>query len=829
VILTDDKGNNMRGLQVYEFPLLLVLFGSPIIIGTVHPPVIIVEFIFLLIAFILFFKRISTYIPGTIYIIMICVELLGSMIMIIQLIPLPVSLLNILSPNAVAIYKELSNTLRIDPVNVISLDYNSTVIELLKSLSCIMLLIMAGMGSSESRRRMLFTIVLSGFTVFMIGIYQKASGYDRLLDYYKPDVIGPYLTSTIVNTNNLSALFGMCSLCSLGIGLSLKNNILKYNWFFIATVLSAGTFLTLSRGGIISFCGGMLFLLVIILISNNIKIKTIIYCNIFIVLLIALLSWLAYAEISSEMETINSVNKITSDKKLYIIKESLKMAKSYWLTGVGKGAFENAVIMFKINDKLSWSHAENAFVNMACEMGIPYSIIFVISFIIIVITYGATILSFELLSYTTAIVFVLLTNLFDYNIEIASIKYYLYVILGQASAEYSNKIFKTTNSSIVKHIGKYCIFTGVLLLPFSICAMRNSITEDTKKINNISIKKNDYKNLYNDIIKRHPADYYLPLIAGVSVYKKDKHQISYALSLLNYSLFLNKHSSFTHLYLADIYWNYLPDKSVYHYKQAIVNDPDLALTVYEQIEKKKHKDKKIYDVVPNMPRPMAEFINHLIKYDRLYEAGIYSDMLLEIYPDNSYIIESKIKYCLSINDYDCMNKYSIKMTTLYPGNSNAVVMAINSLLLQMKFKEAIILLEKYLIMDPANTTYLLKMADIQQNIGEYGKAKNILSELVTFDGISNEVISKAYSMKGYISEKEGKFITALTEYKRAKDLSPEKEEIYWGIYRIYKNIGNYNEAIEILQDLKRINKYNPHIEKEIDHILNIKKYKAVNE
>jgi len=181
----------------------------------------------------------------------------------LQLVPLPLGILRLLSPAAAEIWTAPIDAGRRLGWGSLSIDPGATGLELVKlALYAAVYSTLVGMRMRGDLRRLADVVLGVAVFVAAIGLLRKAAGGGPILELYAPEQVGESdaVISTLVNSNHLAGFLALATL--LGIGRAATASLLAARLSYgTASVFCGVTLaLTLSRGGIAAFGVGLVLL-----------------------------------------------------------------------------------------------------------------------------------------------------------------------------------------------------------------------------------------------------------------------------------------------------------------------------------------------------------------------------------------------------------------------------------------------------------------------------------------------------------------------------------------------------------------------------------------
>ncbi|MCS7307452.1 MAG: O-antigen ligase family protein [Aquificaceae bacterium] len=385
------------------------------------------------------------------------------LMLLLQMLPLPFSLLSLLSDRRVEVATSLDNLIK-SGQNFLTITYSPyiTFKELL--LHATGFFVAFVLYRLLDRRRLVallyFFMALAVFES-LYGIYQFALQYPGVL-WEKVHFAGT-ARGTFINRNHFAGFLELTTFLTIAYMLSLgrwkeefsfKNLVSSEHMYkqmvllFISATMVTALLLSMSRGGIVSFLGGLVFFVTLIAIklkSYRHKKEGGVYEYVLLLLLslaVIVMSWASIGYIQSRFMKAEE----DAQSRISVWLDSIKGIKEHPLLGTGGGTFEYAYYMYKERNKesLIYEHAHNDYIEYAVETGLVGAFLFFLPFFSFLFLGIRKLISlnlrksslefFSLLACITGIFSILVHSLVDFNLQIPANLYLAYALVGIGGA-----------------------------------------------------------------------------------------------------------------------------------------------------------------------------------------------------------------------------------------------------------------------------------------------------------------------------------------------------------------------------------------------------------
>ncbi|MCI0469170.1 MAG: O-antigen ligase family protein [Nitrospirae bacterium] len=284
---------------------------------------------------------------------------------LLQLIPLPVSLISIFHP----LFKDIINIL--PEVNQsyhsLSIYPFATEMELSRNIIYLMVFSMAALGLRDrnNMHNILKAIVIFGFILSIFGILQKAAWNGKIY-WFRELTQGGVPFGPFVNRNHFAGFIGMILPLSLGIGFISRDPNKKVMYIFFSVVMGIALFFSLSRGGIVSFFASMIMFSFIVF-AKTLSTRRLVPIVMF---LVALFSYLIYLGVTPIIDRFSQTD-IANEQRLLVWQGTYTAIKDYAFFGSGLGTYRYVFKIYQPDNIAGYyDHAHNDYLELLLEAGI---------------------------------------------------------------------------------------------------------------------------------------------------------------------------------------------------------------------------------------------------------------------------------------------------------------------------------------------------------------------------------------------------------------------------------------------------------------------------
>ncbi|HEY0708790.1 MAG TPA: O-antigen ligase family protein [Polyangia bacterium] len=290
---------------------------------------------------------------------------------LLQLLPLPAALVELISPRALQIR---TDALGARPSFLpLTLDVPATLLAAARGVACLAVLIVGASAVRRGKQHLLvLPIVFLGAFIAVLSFVQRGLGAETILGFYRvTDMPGSGFFGTFVSGNHAASFFTIAALLGLGCARD-SDGHLRAVLGAASLICVAAVFSTLSRFGIVGLAAGGFAMLTAWLVNRLGGIRGLIAAVGIGVIGAPLAVSLALAQRGG------SGALPLNDFKFRGWDDALELAVNFPLVGVGRGAFEAPATAFRDNPEgVRLVFPENILLQFATEWGFPVTLLLI--------------------------------------------------------------------------------------------------------------------------------------------------------------------------------------------------------------------------------------------------------------------------------------------------------------------------------------------------------------------------------------------------------------------------------------------------------------------
>lgn len=425
--------------------------------------------------------------------------------MIIQIIPLPVFLVKVLSPQSFHAYKPLLDVLGTDVWIPLTVNQKATTTELLRFVTYAVFYIFAIqlLTSGERLRRVVTSVVGLGVVVSFVAILQSFTSPGEFYWFRQVPVnaesFGPW-----INRSQYCGFIGMVFPLALALFLfyspnvssedSLRSKIVTFftmpngNMYLLLTfgvgIMFASVFLSLSRGGVLSLIVASLTFLMLFSLRNRKRSRLFILAT--ACFLVLVVGWFGIGPLLERFDNLLlEAGAATTGRygRLFVWLDTLNIIRDFPLTGSGFATFLNIYPSYRtVSGTGKFEHAHNDYLELLSDGGV-IGFGLVAWFVIVIVLHGwhqiwrrrdnfAVFVSIGALS---GIIALLTHSITDFNMHNMAVGLYFFFICALLVSAGNTRFHYSSHSTLLpkaSSAGKYTFFLLSLLLLSGVIAIK---------------------------------------------------------------------------------------------------------------------------------------------------------------------------------------------------------------------------------------------------------------------------------------------------------------------------------------------------------------------
>ncbi len=813
----EARPESQRFSWFIEGPIYLLVFFTPLAIGTAHLWSASIMLAVSLVAFValIFRKRRS---QRRFLVFPMGVALLAAAgFTLWQLLPLPAFLVGWLNPGAANLYDYLlsgSDLWTDSSWRALSLDTPGTAgaVIYFSAYALAFLVVVNYFNQRRRSRRLLKAIAWSGFSVALIGFFSKLFMAKSIWGIY-PVAADTFFFSTFINANHLAGFLGLCAPIALGIGLSARGRQNKALFGFMGVIIGAAVFLSLSRGGIVALLIGLVFLLFFSAARRVRNLERTFLVQAAVAGVLVLAAYLAYDTVIKELRSLGDLEAIQEEVKIRSWAGTVPMMAEHPLVGIGKGAYATVYPRYKtIASDRTFHHAENQLLQVLVEWGLPFGLFFLAAFLaMFALALSRARHSMTMGGCLAGVFTVGLQNLVDFNLEVGGVAFSFVVVMAVLSAALTRhagpprslELRPRLSATMMKALALVVLLVAV---PCGWHASRHALKSASATLlaaqASGSAEPCDPGPLGEaacDLLRYHPGDYLAPLVIGRAYLEQlPEPNLPRAVHWLARALFLNPTAATIHqlagraLYLAGFH-----DQALVEYQSAAQWDPSvLTATTMEVMRLTGDADMAIRatPVDGDLYLRLARNLRNLGKTDACAKAA-----RLALEQDSTLIAAMDLLADLAFRAgrYDEALASARRIVEVDPLYDRAYSLQGRVLRRNGQTLAAEKIWQAGLLQVPDSSLISQHLVELYLSDNRIPEAEGVATRLHNYAASDDVSQSRLHFLLGRISEVKGSLVASRRSYRLAATLAPRN---LWYLYRV----GQMGEKMGDREEAKRI-------------------------
>jgi len=574
----------------------------------------------------------------------------------LQLIPLPMSLLELLSPNSARLYLMAHPELSMAPISV---DVLSTARAAIHQCIFGMVVVLVVTSGRSATKIIAWIIVANGALMTAVAMIHSLLGLDQVLGFYdslhREKVIG--FVGPFVNPNTLAGYLVLSTFSALGLAVSEEDSS-RLRFALIAGLVSmAGVVLTESRGGLVALGVGCIFFtgLAISLPTEDRPGLHSRMRGVSVALLIALCMAIGYAWTTQDDWRSLTQAALLDDGKVQAWNVLGAWLTDYGTVGSGRGTFEYVYPQFQTSAvEGTVTHAENIVVQMLMEYGhVLGSIVLSLGlFVCIFATYRfRTHRRGVLAGALVAVAAVLLQQGLDFGLESMGLSLSIAALLGCLFTEPGEKL--SVQRARMVMVGPFVIGCVLLCVYGPDCYAMQSDGHFERLRSAESVERIREDATY--LARRHPADGLVPLTTAAQLMKVEPLPLTDIIHWSNRAQSLWPHHGAPHEVAGRAFLRAGKiDQAAGEFRRAMEKSPWRTRPLLDVLSVKLENPSELIFATPENEVDQTRLLNALMRNGRPDMVLAVTNELFIFEPDAMHLHHGRTRACLRIRNFDCV-------------------------------------------------------------------------------------------------------------------------------------------------------------------------------
>lgn len=550
-----------------EWSLGLVLVGSVLGLGAVHPETLVVVALAGLPAVVLALRAMPRIpLPTWVFVGL-------GVWSLIQAVPLPAAVVREISPGSADIWARAFLPFD-EPASTwasLSIDRGASLVEALRW--CLyggVFAVAACVAARSEAKRVTQLVVITGIALTVVNVSHALLGWRAVYGFYEPHGVPLHHVSPLVNSNNQAGYFNLCSFCGLAQLLSRRPFVPRWMSAAGVAITVCGTVLAGSRAGLLTLIAGVAAVAVMLVLVTLKQKTTAELKRTYVLAGVAVLVGVGLATLGTTAQLRGELAERGTQRWL-LISWSVPMILDHFWTGVGRGAFETAFGAYRagpIGSNMVVTHVENFVLDWAAEWGAPVAVtaLGLLGWTV----WGLLPWVRERIAASTLMIglgILLLHNMADVAMEVPAVVLAAVTVFGAVWGEAHASVLAPLRRSPssegravrVRWLGLAAAMVGLLAAVWLFA--RDSAFRDRRathaRLQSSNLQRaQDARRFRSELraaIARHPGDAYLPLAGGIAAFRAgDQSPIPWLQRTLERDVF----SGGAHYVLAHFLWGH---------------------------------------------------------------------------------------------------------------------------------------------------------------------------------------------------------------------------------------------------------------------------------
>jgi O-antigen ligase/tetratricopeptide (TPR) repeat protein len=301
----------------------------------------------------------------------------------LQLVPLPAAIAEQLAPARLDLARDNAAAWG-DPMPgwvVASYDPPATLVELAKLVGYLALAYAGVRLAANRRARTWLAAAVAGTAAAaaVVTLGHHALGADRVYGVYAPSTPHLTLIGPLVNVNHLASLLAIAVPVALGLAMAARG-LARAGWLAVVLVLAGTLLLSASRGGALGLAAGVVVAVAILVVQRragtegsgrHLRLSVAVPAGIVAACTVVLLAVVSAGDLARDLEATTLDELHEPHSKYQVWGRATDLATDNRWLGVGRGGFEPAFTPHSATGAVTYSHAENGYLQAVVDWGLP--------------------------------------------------------------------------------------------------------------------------------------------------------------------------------------------------------------------------------------------------------------------------------------------------------------------------------------------------------------------------------------------------------------------------------------------------------------------------
>jgi tetratricopeptide (TPR) repeat protein len=759
----------------------------------------------------------------------------------IQVLPVPPFVVRLLNPKAAELYDYvLSGTgLWGDGQWLsLSLDPPANALELMKFISYTLAFftVVNYFNDRQRARRLMKVLVWAGFAVTLIGFFFKLFDVNSIFGVHQISP-GTFFFSTFVNPNHLAGFLGLCAPVALGLSFSARERQDRAFYGFFGLIMGVGVFMSLSRGGIVAFSAGMIFLIFFAATRRTRQLRHAVLVQVIAAGVLTVAGYLAYDTILKEMKTLGNIDAVREDMKFQAWKGTMPMILDHPIVGIGRGAFASVYPRYKsVVAEATFTHPENEVIQNLVEWGPIFGGMFLLIFAgtVFMSLYRAR-ESFSMGGCLAGVFVVSLHNLVDFNLETGGVAMPFILILSMLCASpfshAGGPLAFETRLRIPKWFATVLVPSalaiGILAAPFAGTHALERKTQEILAQADTGAAEPCVGGALGEaacnLLRHHPGDYLAPLIVGKAFLDAKPPVLDKAVHWLARALYLNPGSAVGHHLIGRaLLFAGSREQALSEYQASAEADRTQLTNLISEVLTLTGNTDAAIRITPQDADGLLSTARILRTLDKVDAAITACRKATELNVTRVDILDLLAELFLSQGQLDDAAETAQKLIDIEPQHDYGYLVEGRALLAKGETEKAVKVWQTGFEQAPESIPLAFQLTEFYLKNTKITEAEDIAKRLYALAPTDDNSQSQINYLLGHIQEARGAFVEARRYYRVAASLMPNAPSNLHNVARMEERIGNWEEAERIYKQLLLENYQPKEIQARLEEISKIR-------